>query len=52
MTDGELTKLEQADKESNALVRTETTAINAVKGLFEDGTGNFTNALAGSSPLA
>lgn len=34
--------LNQAEDNSNALVRTETIAMNAVKGLFEDNQGNFT----------
>lgn len=41
-TAAELAKLASAQKYSDALVRTETIAMNAAKGLFEDGTGNFT----------
>jgi methyl-accepting chemotaxis protein len=38
----EFTKLQEAEDKSNGLVRTETIAMNAVKGRFDDGTGQFT----------
>ncbi|MFK7952202.1 MAG: methyl-accepting chemotaxis protein [Ekhidna sp.] len=41
-TDGEFGLLAQAEANSNDLVMTETIAMNAVKGLFDDGNGNFT----------
>lgn len=41
-TDAEFAKLKEAQDKSNGLVKTETIAMNAVKGLFEDSTGNFT----------
>ncbi|WP_257450932.1 methyl-accepting chemotaxis protein [Archangium lipolyticum] len=41
-TQEELGKLSEAERSSNALVRTESIAMNAVKGLYEDGSGNFT----------
>lgn len=41
-TDAELSKLSEAQANSNDLVRTETIAMNMVKGLYDDGHGNFT----------
>ena len=41
-TDQEFAKLEQAKKNSDDLVRTETIAMNMVKGLYDDGRGGFT----------
>jgi len=41
-TEAEFNKLREAEEKSNALVATETIALNAVKGLFDDGRGNFT----------
>ncbi|MCA0241641.1 MAG: methyl-accepting chemotaxis protein [Proteobacteria bacterium] len=41
-TDAELAKLAQAKANSDDLVRTETIAMNMVKGLFDDGKGGFT----------
>jgi methyl-accepting chemotaxis protein len=38
----ELGRLKDAENNSNDLVRTETIALNAVKGKFDDGTGQFT----------
>ncbi len=38
----ELAKLDEAQQHSDALVRTETVAMNAAKGLFDDGSGHFT----------
>ncbi len=40
--DSELTKLKEAEKNSNNLVYTEKVALNAMKGLYDDGTGSFT----------
>jgi PAS domain S-box-containing protein len=42
ITDAELEKLTLGQKYSDELVRTEKIAMNAVKGLFDDGSGNFT----------
>jgi len=41
-TASELEKLTLAENNSNDLVKTERMAMNAVKGLFDDGSGNFT----------
>jgi methyl-accepting chemotaxis protein len=41
-TDEEFAKLTEAQKNSDGLVVAETIAMNAVKGLFDDGKGNFT----------
>lgn len=41
-TDAELEKLTLSQKYSDGLVKTEKIAMNAVKGLFDDGAGNFT----------
>jgi len=41
-TKEELEKLNTAQKNSDQLVKAETAAINAMKGSFDDGTGNFT----------
>ncbi len=41
-TEAEFAKLKQAQANSDGLVKTETIAMNAVKGLFDDGTGKFT----------
>ena len=38
----EFAKLKEAQNNSDALVKNETSAMNAVKGLFDDGTGQFT----------
>lgn len=38
----EFAKLSEAQRNSDALVKTETIAMNAVKGLFDDGSGQFT----------
>jgi methyl-accepting chemotaxis protein len=40
--EAEFAKLKEAQGNSDALVKTETIAMNAVKGLFEDGAGGFT----------
>ncbi len=42
-TKAELAKLEEAQTKSEALVRNETIAMNAVKGQFADAAGGFTN---------
>jgi methyl-accepting chemotaxis protein len=41
-SDKEFASLKAAQDNSDALVRTEVTAMNAVKGLFDDGSGKFT----------
>lgn len=41
-TEAEFALLKQAEANSNGLVKIETVAMNAVKGLFDDGAGNFT----------
>jgi len=41
-TKEEFAKLDQAQANSGELVKAETIAMNAVKGLFDDGTGKFT----------
>ena len=41
-TDEELAKLNEAKNKADALVRTENNAFYAMKGLYDDGTGNFT----------
>jgi len=41
-TPEEFALLNQAEDNSNTLIKTETVAMNAVKGLFEDKQGNFT----------
>ncbi len=51
-TDAELAKLASAQKYSDALVQTEKTAMNAAKGLFDDGMGNFTVPRAPDRALA
>ncbi|MBK1648546.1 methyl-accepting chemotaxis protein [Rhabdochromatium marinum] len=40
-TKAEFAKLKEAENNSNGLVHTETVAMNAVKGLYEDAQGNF-----------
>lgn len=47
-TKEELSKLDEANQNSNALVNTEVLAMNAVKGLVPDGKGNF---VAGQADL-
>ncbi|MBI1244585.1 MAG: HAMP domain-containing protein [Alphaproteobacteria bacterium] len=41
-TEKEFAKLEEAKKNSDGLVKTEVIAMNAIKGLYDDGKGNFT----------
>ncbi|MES2130143.1 MAG: methyl-accepting chemotaxis protein [Pseudomonadota bacterium] len=41
-SDAEFAKLKEAQGNSDDLVKTEVIAMNAVKGLFDDGTGKFT----------
>ncbi|WP_410499384.1 methyl-accepting chemotaxis protein [Chitinibacter sp. S2-10] len=41
-SDGEMQKLNEAAANSDGLVKTEVIAMNAVKGLFADASGNFT----------
>ena len=40
-SDREFAKLREAQDNSNALVKTEVVAMNAVRGLFDDATGKF-----------
>jgi len=51
-TEAELEKLSLAQKNSDGLVRAETVAMNAMKGLFDDGQGNFTIKKAPDQKLA
>ena len=48
----EFSKLKEAQNRSDELVRLEEVAMNAVKGRFDDGTGNFTRQAAPDSALA
>jgi methyl-accepting chemotaxis protein len=41
-TEAEFAKLKEAENNSNGLVSRETTALNAIKGRFDDGQGGFT----------
>lgn len=41
-TQEEFAKLKEAENNSNDLVTTETIAMNAIKGLYDDGAGNYT----------
>jgi methyl-accepting chemotaxis protein len=41
-TDAEFAKLDEAKRNSDGLVKTETIAMNAVKGKFDDGNGGYT----------
>ena len=43
-TEEEFGKLKEAQANSDGLVKTEVIAMNAVKGLFDDGTGKFTKS--------
>ena len=51
-TEAEFAKLASAQKYSDALVRTEKIALNAAKGFFDDGAGNFTVQRAPDRALA
>ncbi len=51
-TAAELAKLSLAQSNSDGLVQTERVAMNAVKGLFDDGAGNFTVKKAPDRDLA
>jgi methyl-accepting chemotaxis protein len=51
-TAGEFAKLGEAEDNSNALVTTETIAMNAMKGRFADGAGGYTKAAAPDPELA
>ncbi|HYH19505.1 MAG TPA: methyl-accepting chemotaxis protein [Azospirillum sp.] len=51
-TDAEFSKLKQAQANSDGLVGLETKAMNAVKGLFDDGTGKYTVKKAPDFELA
>ena len=48
----EFAKLKEAEANSNALVRTEVIAMNAVKGRFDDGKGGFTRSAEPDLELA
>lgn len=51
-TEQEFEKLDEAERNSNGLVYTETVAFNAMKGLYDDGKGNFTVSAAPDTALA
>ena len=51
-TEEEFAKLKEAEDNSNALVRTETIAMNAIKGRFDDGKGGFTRAADPDAEMA
>ncbi|GGX97534.1 HAMP domain-containing protein [Massilia dura] len=51
-TEGEFAKLKEAQANSDGLVKTEVIAMNAVKGLFDDGNGNFTRKDAPDPEMA
>ncbi len=51
-TDEEFAKLTEASKNSDGLVVAETIAMNAVKGLYDDGNGNFTVKKAPDKEMA
>jgi methyl-accepting chemotaxis protein len=51
-TDAEFGRLEAAERNSNGLVTTETIAMNAVKGQFDDGRGGYTNQGAPDAEMA
>ncbi|WP_100874268.1 methyl-accepting chemotaxis protein [Janthinobacterium sp. 64] len=48
----EFAKLQEAQANSDGLVKTEVIAMNAVKGLFDDGSGNFTKKGAPDPEMA
>ncbi len=51
-TNEEFAKLKEAENNSNGLVTTETIAMNAVKGLYDDGNGNYTKHAAPNPEMA
>jgi methyl-accepting chemotaxis protein len=51
-SDNEFAKLKQAQDVSDALVKTEVVAMNAVKGLFDNGHGNFERTAAPDPDMA
>ena len=51
-TEQEFAKLSEAQRNSDELVKAETIAMNAVKGLYDDGTGHFTRKAAPDLELA
>ena len=51
-TEAEFRKLKEAEDNSNALVRTETIAMNAIKGRFDDGRGGFTRTADPDAEMA
>ncbi len=51
-TEQEFAKLKEAQNNSDGLVTTETIAMNAVKGLYDDGNGNYTRRDAPDTKMA
>jgi methyl-accepting chemotaxis protein len=51
-TENEFGKLKEAEQNSNSLVTTETIAMNAVKGLYDDGAGHYTKKAAPDLEMA
>jgi len=51
-TDVEFQKLKEAQNNSDGLVTTETIAMNAIKGLYDDGTGRYTRRDAPDPDMA
>lgn len=51
-TEAEFGKLLEAEKNSNSLVHTETVAMNAMKGQFDDGNGGFTRKAPPDAEMA
>ncbi len=51
-TEAEFAKLKEAEDNSNALVRTETVAMNAIKGRFDDGKGGFSRTADPDAEMA
>lgn len=51
-TTEEFAKLKEAEQNSNSLVTTETIAMNAVKGLYDDGAGHYTKKAAPDLEMA
>lgn len=52
ITNDEAEKLKEAEQNSNKLVYTEKVAFNALKGLYDDGTGNFIKKLEPDTAMA
>lgn len=51
-TEAEFAKLREAEQNSNSLVKTETIAMNAVKGLYDDGSGKYSKKAAPDFEMA